>query len=156
KVPLWDAHGEPPGSAGYTVRKLLPGSYGHNLWLTIGNNDSKKWAPLFYRRESEIVHPSLTPVFADSQTVHSGPETNSPPSRDLYFDDYPGVNAMGCFTIARHGQKGTAHGSLPVEPGESLSPWVNTLACFDGHVERAKLDDLWRFYWNKEWVPPVT
>jgi hypothetical protein len=95
-------------------------------------------------------------VFADSQFLQPHPETNSPPSRDLYFHDYSGPGAMGFFTLARHGRNSPAHSSMPVAPGEPLGPWYNNLACFDGHVERAKLDDLWKFYWKKEWVPPAT
>jgi hypothetical protein len=42
---------------------------------------------------------------------------------------------------------------MPVEPGKSLGPWVNNMVCYDGHVERAKLDSLWKYYWHKGWEP---
>jgi hypothetical protein len=44
---------------------------------------------------------------------------------------------------------------MPVEPGKTLGPWVNNLTCFDGHVERTKLDNLWNYYWHKGWAPPA-
>jgi hypothetical protein len=53
---------------------------------------------------------------------------------------------MKIYQIARHGRRAPVRGSTPVAPGEPLGPWVNHLSCFDGHVERAKLDDLWSFY----------
>ena len=26
----------------------------------------------------------------------------------------------------------------------------------DGHVELAKLENLWNYYWHRDWEPPAT
>jgi prepilin-type N-terminal cleavage/methylation domain-containing protein len=137
------------------LSNFLPTSYGINGWSFVIGGD-KNTTPLFFRNESLIRHPTLTPLFGDCQSLYAYPMTNNPPARDLYFDSKAIPDSMKTFTIARHGPKGTAHRSLPVAPGESLGSWRNTLACYDGHVERPKLDKLWNYYWHAEWEPPPT
>jgi hypothetical protein len=34
-------------------------------------------------------------------------------------------------------------------------PGAIDLVCFDGHVESAKLEKLWGFYWNFNYAPPA-
>ncbi len=138
----------PPGS-------FFVSSYGLNLWMRVAV--SSRWMePLFFRAESDIAKPSLTPVFCDSATFTAGPmETNSP-AKDIYYPANLGVISISDYQLARHGSRGPAHQSMPVAPGASLGPWVNNMACYDGHVERAKLDNLWNFYWHKGWEPPLT
>ena len=110
---------------------------------------------LFFRTEGDVQKPSLSPVFADANYHTAQPEESAEPARDLYFPfNNIGINQMHWFTLARHGRRGPTRSSLPVAPGQPLGPWVNHLACFDGHVERAKLDNLWNYYWHKEWTPP--
>lgn len=140
------------------VKGWMLTSYAINGWLNTLFTDDRRLAKSFYRKESAIRMPTLTPVFADATTHTAAPFETKPPARDLYNynKDLTGVGLtdMGWFTLARHGPKGTAHSSVPVAPGESLAPWVNHLVCYDGHVERVKLDNLWHYYWHKEWVPP--
>lgn len=111
--------------------------------------------PLYFRHESAIARPSLTPLFGDAECALVLPMATNTPSRDLYFSDYPGIDFIGHYTLARHGGRGTARGSIPLAPGESMGSWVNNLVCYDGHVERAKLDNLWNYYWHKNWEPPA-
>ena len=54
-------------------------------------------------------------------------------------------------TIARHGGHATARSSLPVTPGQSLGPYVNHVAFFDGHVEKVRLDELRNLHWHRNW-----
>lgn len=112
--------------------------------------------PFFFRIESAIEIPSLTPVFCDSATFTDGPTATNSPSRDLYSPADQGYVNISDFQLARHGRRSPARQSMPVAPGESLGPWVNNMACYDGHVERAKLDNLWNYYWHKGWMPPAT
>lgn len=128
-------------------------SYSINGWLT----ELPPWPweeGLFFKNEGDVAQPSKTPIFSDSQAPSNYPRTNSPPSRDLYFSSYPGVDSMSFLTIARHGSGGTAHNSKPVTPDTNLGAWFDNVGCFDGHVDRVKLNNLWQYYWNKGWVVP--
>jgi prepilin-type N-terminal cleavage/methylation domain-containing protein len=150
--PLWVPNSGlgPPATP---VEGGIVASYGLNLWLSQLNADPKLITNCFLV-ESAITLPSRTPVFGDAANYIQIPLESNPPSRDLYFADLP--SDISHYTLARHGSRGTAHSSVPVAPGAPLGPWLNHLACFDGHVERARLDDLWKFYWHKNWVPPAT
>jgi hypothetical protein len=79
-----------------------------------------------------------------------------PPGRNSYTVYDPAeFHTFAYLTIARHGGRGTAHGSLPVAPGQPLGPYVNQITFFDGHVERIKLDHLWNLHWHNQWQPPA-
>jgi prepilin-type N-terminal cleavage/methylation domain-containing protein len=147
-VPERDAD---PATAARTFTVL--GSYALNAWLGARSNVALNLTPFFYRSEGAIVQPSATPVFADAQIEHVLPIADSFPPYDLYFNNVSAVTAMAHLTLARHGA-GVAHKSIPVMPTTiSLGPYSTHLSCYDGHVERVKLDNLWRFNWNKEWDP---
>jgi len=130
-------------------------SYGLNYWVRI-TATGPDMQPLFFRRETSIQYPSRTPIFADSITFTAAPVVDSPPTRDLYYDDVGGkAEDISNFQIARHGSRSPVQSSSPVAPGAAVGSWVNNMVCFDGHVERAKLDNLWQYYWHKNWEPPV-
>lgn len=136
------------------IRWLLS-SYGLNTWVRTTASD--QWMQqLFFRTESDIAKPSLTPIFSDSATFSAGPTVTNIPARDLYYPGNLSVINISDFQLARHGSRGPAHRSMPVAPGEVLGPWLNNMACYDGHVERAKLDNLWNYYWHRGWEPPST
>lgn len=97
----------------------------------------------------------MTPVFCDSASFSALPLVTSSPARDLYSPNIGESLTFSNFQLARHGSRGPAHASMPVEPGKSLGRWVNNMVCYDGHVERAKLDNLWNYYWHKGWEPPA-
>lgn len=131
------------------------GSYGFNIWLNNGNDTPSVWFFQFFKTESAIQRPSATPVFADSSVDVTYPFESHAPARDLYTLYDPGIDSyMAPYTLARHGGR-TAHGSLPVAPGESLRPYVNNIVFVDGHAEAIKLDDLWNLYWHAKWEPPA-
>jgi len=133
----------------------LDSSYGMNFWVRTAMSDA--WAqPLFFRNEAAIESPSKTPIFGDAVEGLYSPIATCVPSRDLYDPGTVGavVNLSG-FQVGRHGSRGPVHSSTPVEAGQSLGPWVNNLGCYDGHVERAKLDHLWGFSWHKGWQIPA-
>jgi prepilin-type N-terminal cleavage/methylation domain-containing protein len=135
---------------------IIVGSYAINSWLGAKSNWTMDLVPFFFRSETQITHPSRTPMFADAQISTVFPQaivvTDLIP-KDLYYFEVAGSTSMGNLTLARHGGPGTAHSSLPIVPGRSLGPYLNNVACFDGHVERVKLDDLWQMHWHKDWVP---
>lgn len=137
--------------------RWLSSSYGLNSWMRRVASSSASWMEeVFFVVESAIEKPSLTPIFCDLASFTAGPRATNSPTKDLYFPGNIGVINISDFQLARHGGRGPARMSMPVAPGKSLGPWVNNMACYDGHVERAKLDNLWNYYWHKGWVPPVT
>jgi prepilin-type N-terminal cleavage/methylation domain-containing protein len=126
------------------------GSYSYNSWLYTGVDDNDK---KYFFRESAVERPSLTPTFGDAMWVDAWPVASNPPARNLYEGD--GVQGgIGRFCIARHAGRGASAAPRKVAQGEPLVGAVN-LVCLDGHVELAKLDKLWGFYWHKDYAPPA-
>ncbi len=140
----------------YRYQPVL-GSYGFNTWLHRDLLNGRP-DPLCFRNEQAIEHPTRTPVFADATRSYLRPtlETRFPPD-DLHYSENGNSNdSMARATVARHGGSGPARKNIPVSPGQSLGPYVNQIAFFDGHVEKVKLDHLWRFHWHKHWTPLAT
>lgn len=140
---------------GRTAVRWVYSSYGLNGWV----RPQLDWrdpatAGFLFRTESAIEKPSLTPVFGDSANFSILPVVTSTPARDLYAPAGNGWN-ISDFQPARHGRLGPARASMPVGLRKPLGTWVNNLVCFDGHVERAKLDTLWNYHWHKGWEPPL-
>ena len=111
-----------------------------------------------FMKESGIQKPSLSPAFVDSMWVDLWPLATDLPARDLYAGSGNGggpgsIGGMSRATIARHG--GKAPGSAPknVPSGQPLRGAV-TLGMTDGHVETAKLEKLWDYYWHRNYIPP--
>lgn len=152
-IPPYSGTADMPYNMQPTRSPRLVSSYGINGWLgrfPTGPRDK----PLTFFTESAVMAPSTTPVFGDSLAVAPWPRTNSVPPRDLYADAHPGIDKIRDFAIGRHGSRATLKRSHPIEPGASMGPWRNNIFCFDGHVERARLNDLWSFTWSVGWVPP--
>lgn len=138
-----------------SITNWMLGSYSINMWL-FTRPSNERLTQMFFREEGSVTSPSLTPVFADAAYSENGPISSSPPARDLYYDQdaYAYPVGIGRLTLARHGGR-TARRSTPVGAGQPLSPWLNHLSFYDGHVERAKLDNLWQYHWHKNYVPPT-
>ncbi len=86
--------------------------------------------------------------------VDAWPNATDLPARNLYEGD--GVaGGIGRYCIARPAIRSAKSAPKRMAPGERLPGAVN-MACMDGHVETAKLDKLWDFYWHKDYVPPTT
>ena len=104
-----------------------------------------------YGKDSAINSPTITPVFADCRRFGGNPVETDTPARNLYLGaDNP---TMARFTIARH--KITTPSAAPqnVSAGQSL-PGAISMGFADGHVEMVKLENLWNYYWGKNWVVP--
>ena len=108
-----------------------------------------------FQKETEVLMPSQTPVFSDSIYLDCWPRTNNRPPSNLYRSRPGGGfdGGLGRMVIDRHG--GIPAGSAPtnVDTAQKLPGAIN-VACVDGHVELAKLENLWNFYWNQTWAPP--
>jgi prepilin-type N-terminal cleavage/methylation domain-containing protein len=135
-------------------------SYGVNEWAILPPWSHLVHSSNYFRLDSLITHPSRTPIFGDSMGQGARVLESDTPARDLYYGhpDTPSeaIGALSMFIIARHGGRATARSSLPVEPGQSLNPYVNHLVFYDGHVEKVPLENLWNLRWHRNWEPPAT
>jgi prepilin-type N-terminal cleavage/methylation domain-containing protein len=128
------------------------GSYSFNGWIYSNMDFMPKDKP--FGNESGILKPTLTPMFADAMWVDAWPLATDAPSRDLYLGDGP-AGGISRYTIARHGSSAPKSAPRNIPAGQTLPGSIN-IACADGHVELARLEKLWEFYWHKGYVPPVT
>jgi hypothetical protein len=136
------------------------GSYLLNGWLYSSLTNQNGAVPRsdrdkIFQKESNILLPSKTPVFADGTYLDSWPRTNDAPPKNLYLGE-PGANfnaGMGRLLIDRHGGIPASQAPANVDTAHKLPGAIN-MACDDGHAELAKLEKLWNFYWNQTWLPP--
>lgn len=158
-VPPAPNNNNPPGTADsawhWTISTpVYASSYGYNKWLessAIYGSD-----PRNFNQETSIAHPSQTPVFTDCTWINFYPDMSDTPPLSLYNPiGSPGTGPTGMtrIFIARHG--GRAAGSAPqkLSFGTTTFPGAIDMGFWDGHVETAKLQDLWTFYWNPQWSP---
>jgi len=125
------------------------GGYAFNGWFyeIIGGA-----GPPFFRTPSAVQHPSQTPVFADSTTHDVLPSPFNYPASDLYLGA-GGANDMSALTIARHGSGVASAAPRKVDITYRLPGAIN-VALYDGHVEKAPLENLWNYYWSAGWQIP--
>lgn len=131
----------------------IVGSYAFNTWLYNGTGVGTNVVinPLAFGK-SVPKHPSQTPVFADGYASQVQPGTNDLPEPNLYENpDYIGIAIV---TIARHGSRPASAAPRNVDISQPLQGMID-LAAFDGHVEKAPLENLWNYYWNPGWVIPT-
>lgn len=124
-------------------------SYAFNDWL---ENFPFGLSPTSQFGKSEPRRPSQTPVFADAMGVYALPKPTDlpPPNLDWPAADGQSINNV---TIARHGSRPASAAPRHVDISEPL-PGMIDLAAFDGHVEKAPLENLWTYYWSADWVVP--
>jgi prepilin-type processing-associated H-X9-DG protein len=132
------------------------GSYALNGWMYSGDwPDAQGLFPSVknaFRAEEDIQHPSGTPVFCDSMWVDAWPQEKDRPARNVLEGDSNASAGMSRITIARHGS-GTQNLPRTLAPGTALPGSIN-LVFADGHAASSRLDQLWNFYWHKNWVIP--
>ena len=73
------------------------------------------------------------------------------PARNLYTGG--DNNSMERLSIARHGTASASRAPQSVPLGARMPGRIN-LGFVDGHAEPVRLEDLWKLYWHKNWVPP--
>jgi prepilin-type N-terminal cleavage/methylation domain-containing protein/prepilin-type processing-associated H-X9-DG protein len=137
---------------------IMRGSYTMNGWLYETDPNSYGDPRKFFKKESTIEKPSLTPAFADSIWVDMWPLATDTPARNLYtgeMNNGQNQGPLGRVIIARHGNKAPASAPKNVPAGSPL-PGAVTVTMVDGHVEKVKLDNLWKYYWHSGYVPPAT
>lgn len=125
------------------------GSYALNGYLY--DNSQFGIPQNYFRTESAISSPAMTPIFADSIWVDLWPrETDRPPSNLQMGSNLEGLT-RGC--IPRHGA-GPKAAVRNFNPRSQL-PGAIGVAFMDGHVETVKLEKLWSLEWHKNWKTPA-
>jgi len=130
------------------------GSYCINGWLYSGMNITNEEAASMFVKDSNVMKPSATPLFCDGIWLDTWPRPTDPPSANLYTGTHGKgfAGSIGRVAIPRHG---FIAGKAPTKfDTESTLPGSINIACFDGHVEQSKLENLWTYYWNRTWVSP--
>jgi prepilin-type N-terminal cleavage/methylation domain-containing protein len=132
-------------------------SYGFNKWLEssqyYGENTNN------FEKESNIARPAMTPEFVDSAWVNFYPESSDTPPTSLYDPiNNPGTDPDGLtrICIARHWGKSPTAAPTRLFPGTTFLPGGIVVGFYDCHVELVKLQNLWTYYWNPNWVPRAT
>ena len=137
-------------------------SYTYNGWFYSANGvdadgirAGKDW---IYYKETEIRKPDMTPVYADGIWEDACPTESDAPAQDLWrganwlSGSRKGGYEMGRMTIRRHGGRTVASTTLyTANWNVSPPPGSVNIGLFDGHVENARLPDLWSYCWHKNW-----
>lgn len=129
-------------------------SYGYNKWLesnVIYGNDSRN-----FNQETAVTHPAETPVFTDCAWINFYPDVKDTPPTSLYdpiSSPGTGVSGMTRIFVARHGSRPASSAPRAIAFGTKTFPGSIVMGLNDGHVEAAKLQVLWTYYWNATWVP---
>ena len=139
-------------------KTMFYGSYGYNGHLYSDMKPSEPGDPKAgkgFTRESFLQKPELTPVFFDENWVDVWPWETDQPFNNLYtgqpFEVSP--NQMGRCTIARHGSRSASRAPRNFATSDKMPGAIN-MGMADGHTELVKLEDLWNFYWHRDWQPP--
>jgi prepilin-type N-terminal cleavage/methylation domain-containing protein/prepilin-type processing-associated H-X9-DG protein len=106
----------------------------------------------FFQTESDVRYPSTTPIFVDAIWPDAWPLETDVPADDLFDGDPYGSTGMGRCTIARHA---AVVGAAPrtFDTTQKMPGAVN-LGLADGHVEMARLENLWQYNWHVNWAVP--
>ncbi|MGH7952510.1 MAG: type II secretion system protein [Limisphaerales bacterium] len=175
--------GQSVGDAGHcwnwagSVDPTNQGSYTMNGWIydPKGAGNPQQWVPddpagSYFGKDTNIKHPSETPVLSDGVWPDCWPHNDSKyvdvpngssPRANLYSPNIGPVGGHGAksapisrIVIARHGSTapGAAPPSLLIQKNTVIPGLIN-LSFADGHVETVKLNNLWQFYWNGNSVP---
>jgi prepilin-type N-terminal cleavage/methylation domain-containing protein/prepilin-type processing-associated H-X9-DG protein len=152
------------------------GSYTFNGWFYAGQKGTANGGvssmasigvvnAITYMNDSEVRHPTETPLFMDGIWPDCWPEPN-----DTYYNNLQSGNMGGASStstagggpqglqrimIARHGPR---YVSNPPTTANKLQVWPGgiNMVFFDGHVEDVSLNNLWNFYWSTDpgWPAP--
>ncbi|MDB6020766.1 MAG: hypothetical protein JWQ04_623 [Pedosphaera sp.] len=137
------------------------GSYAFNGWFydnkpVIGGYPEP---PLLFKTSGDVTHPSQSPIFMDSMWVDVWPEETDPPATDFYNGAlFLGANQTGSIsriTIARHWGRSAKSAPRNVDITQRLPGGID-MGFYDGHVELSPVENLWTYYWHKDYMPPLT
>ncbi len=156
----------PPGTADtawqwtLTPPLVFPGSYAYNAWLQDKNNtplnNANNNPSYLYQTESAVQTPVQTPMFSDGAWLNLDPLESDAPARNFYspLSVNPWPEGMARVCVARHGGPAPgANQNVPV--GTKPLPGRIVMGFVDGHAELVRIEDLWTYYWHKNWQTPA-
>ena len=146
-----DLYNATPGERGSSYNR------NSNIDAAAGNQDSniprtQSGRTDIFLSESDMLHPGLTPVTADSTSFAASPWESDLPATNLLLGS-KALSAMGTMTIPRHGS--TSVTAPNYWPQTRPLPGAINVAFYDGHGELVRLDNLWQLYWSRDWRPPA-
>jgi len=156
----WDPAGDVanPQPSGWRAGSYAVNRWFHAWWaVDSGWSVSEDKLRRFYRTESEVLHPSVAPVLADSMNEMVWPQASDLPVPFFHVGGLcsfcAGIRDMAAVAIPRHGNRPNPpptewHQDRPL-------PGAVNVTFFDGHGELVKLDRLWQLYWHKNYQPPA-
>jgi prepilin-type processing-associated H-X9-DG protein len=108
--------------------------------------------------ESQVTHPSQTPLTADAQWWQVQPHAMDAPPTDFKYlpydgepDRHPHGGPMVAVAIPRHSRPNQFE--VPLNPRRRLPGAIN-LSFFDGHAERVQVERLWTLHWGADYIVP--
>jgi prepilin-type processing-associated H-X9-DG protein len=154
------------GDGQYRYQTNRAGSYAGNSWIAqwgwwwggspygdVPGSEGYQW---IWTKESQIQHPSKTPVFADGVDFWwCWPTEEDLPAVNLQngdvIDSY--LWGMNTLTIPRHG----SHASYVTtnQPPKAKLPGAINISFYDGHVAMVPLEQLWQQEWHQAWKTPA-
>jgi prepilin-type N-terminal cleavage/methylation domain-containing protein/prepilin-type processing-associated H-X9-DG protein len=136
------------------------GSYGYNGWLYNANGAGGAMQPdapadYLYTKESNVNRPANTPTFMDCVWINLAPlETDPPPQNLLDPTSSSAASEMARCCIPRHGDVSRNQITTDRVPGAPMPGGIN-MGFVDGHVDLAKLQNLWTYDWHWDWTAPA-
>jgi prepilin-type N-terminal cleavage/methylation domain-containing protein/prepilin-type processing-associated H-X9-DG protein len=146
---LWPTNGQ----WGTAASRGYQGGFAFNSWLYSGGWPSG-WADerSAFKRESEIVDPSRTPVLGDSMWVDAWPSADNRPQLNGYYGWNDG--GIGRYLVARHASGPFDQSKTTRPSGSGLKAAVNMVFA-DGHSEQVRFARLWELQWHRDYVAPT-
>jgi prepilin-type N-terminal cleavage/methylation domain-containing protein/prepilin-type processing-associated H-X9-DG protein len=113
-----------------------------------------------YLKDSQILRPSTTPVYADGIWQDACPTEIDSPSQDLWrgsdWLNQRGGHEMGRVAVQRHGSITTASHGYTANWNTSPPSGSVNVALIDGHAEASRLPNLWLYTWHADWGQRLT
>ena len=144
-----------------TTPWIYAGSYAYNAWLeslpSISLVNATANPSYLFQQDGAVRNTSLTPMFCDGAWLNLDPLETDSPARNFYspLSVNPWPEGMPRVCVARHG--GGPAGAAPsnVPTGTRPLPGQIVMGFVDGHAELIRNENLWQYYWHKNWQPPA-
>jgi prepilin-type N-terminal cleavage/methylation domain-containing protein/prepilin-type processing-associated H-X9-DG protein len=137
--------------------RVTQSSYCYSGWVA---GKSPNWAleeaynQVIFYSESEITHPSETPVMGDGVVPFSYPlHVDKPSSLQGVNPDGSYDIGMAVFCVPRHSGKSLLSADFKRWTSSQRMPGAINLSFFDGHAELTPLESLWLKRWHRNYDP---
>jgi prepilin-type N-terminal cleavage/methylation domain-containing protein/prepilin-type processing-associated H-X9-DG protein len=141
-------------STSVSVSNLNVGSYTLNAWLYSDSvyyfpDTDPTYGPMYYRKDADITHPTLTPVFMDGVWPDAWPQLSDGIPIGLMAPGFGTANGeIARVMLARH----------PYLPNAAIGP-IGTIpgainmSYADGHAGLIYMQNIKNLYWSQGYVP---